>query len=287
VSVKEPAETTLRVNIAGALMEAIGRSGLTRQEVAGIGMGLPGNLRPDEGLCVFSPNFQWRDVQVRAPLQEELGIPVFIQNDVRTITLGEKHFGLGRGVDSFVCVWLGTGVGGGIVINGQLYTGSSESAGEIGHITVNPEGPLCNCGNRGCLESYASGTGMARRTAELLVRESSPILEKVVEKRGKTSAAGTYEAAVEGDEAAIRLWEDMGTYLGIGLGNIVTTVNPRMVIVGGRVSDAWDFFSPAMIREFESRVHMVPKGFTQIVRSTLGVDAGILGGAALARERLG
>lgn len=258
-----------------------------RSRLKGIGIGLPGNIDSKMGVCKFSPNFKWHNVQIRDPLQETLHLPTFILNDVRSATLGEKHFGAGRGFSDFVCCALGTGIGGGVVARGELILGALEGAGEIGHITVDPDGPDCNCGNFGCMEALASGPGIARRARAGLSLGILSLLRDMVEDISQVTSETVHKAACQGDPFSLKIWEETGIFLGIGIANIVTILNPQRIILGGRVSRAMEFFLPALKRELNRRARMVPPDSTEIVPAGLGKEAGMVGAAALAMEKLG
>jgi glucokinase len=250
--------------------------------VRGVGMGIPGHTLGEEGICTFAPNLKWRNVQVRKPLEEVLGLPVFIINDVRAATMGEKLFGNGKGIADFICMAIGTGIGGGVVANGRLVKGHGEGAGEIGHITVNPEGPLCGCGSHGCMEAYSSATGITRRAREALANGRESILTDYPEVTGKF----LNEAAGKGDRLALEIWEETGKYLGIGMSIIVNILNPRRILLAGRVSEAMEFFMPAMKEEIQKRARMVPPDSTEIIKARFGKDAGLIGAGALVFEQL-
>ncbi len=261
---------------------AILKSGVDPAEVKAVGIGLPGNLDSERGICHFSPNLKWREVEVRKPLQEKLELPVYILNDVRTATLGEFYFGAGRGLSNFVCVALGTGIGGGIIAAGQLLLGGSESAGEVGHITIEPEGPLCGCGNRGCLEALAAGPAIARRAKEALNQGRKSLLSKMTELTAREVA----DAALKGDELAIEIWRETGRILGIGLSSVITVVNPQRIAIGGRIAQVGEILLEPIREEVRRRARLVPENFTEIVAAELGENAGLIGAGALALTKM-
>ncbi|MDQ7822738.1 MAG: ROK family protein [Candidatus Eremiobacteraeota bacterium] len=276
------ADEILSGDIVPVIQETLEKISGVHAIVKGIGMGIPGRTDGERGVCIFAPNLKWREVQVREPLESLLHVPVFIINDVRAMTVGEKCFGNGRGFNDFICMALGTGIGGGVVANGKLVLGAIEGAGEIGHITVEPEGPLCGCGNKGCMEAFSSGPGVARRAMEALKRGASSILRDAPEITSKK----VFEAAREGDALALEIWRETGIYLGRGLASIITVLNPRRILMAGRVSRAIEFFLPALKEELTSRARMVPPDFTEIVTARFGKDAGMIGTAAFAFEKL-
>jgi len=268
--------------LVSAAREALERSGLGHEAIRGIGVGLPGTLRPTEGLCLFSTILNWQDVQIRDPIQEALGLPTCILNNVHATAVGELSFGAGKDVDNFACVSIGTGIGGGVIIGGEIYRGDSDSAGEVGHITVDPDGPECVCGNQGCLEALTAGPAIARMAAESLKLGAQSLLTDMAAQSQPIRAEHVFRAAREGDALAIKIWEKVGRYLGLGIATLITLVNPRRVILGGRVSQAFEFFGPSLKEEVRRRARVVPRDFTEILPSPLGARASLLGSAATA-----
>ncbi len=220
---------TVQEVIAAAVEATIAASEVERQRVLGIGIGLAGVVDGEAGVCRYSPFFGWRNVQFAQPLADHFGLPVYLENDVNTLTIAEQWFGYGHGVDHFVVVTVGRGVGAGIVVNGQFYRGALGGAGELGHITLQENGPPCGCGKRGCLEALTSDPAMVRQARVAItlgerttLAEAEPLtLEAIV------------TAAEAGDELARRLLGDAGHWLGIGIAHLVNVLNPQMVIVGG------------------------------------------------------
>ncbi|HZQ06993.1 MAG TPA: ROK family transcriptional regulator, partial [Anaerolineae bacterium] len=208
----DTAAPTIRALIR-RIEQALHRSGVDKRKVLGIGIGMGGLMDNERGVCRFSPILNWREVQVAAPLREYFDIPVFLDNDVNTLTLAEKWFGHGKGIDNFVVITVGRGVGMGIVTNGQFYRGAQGGAGEIGHITVKPNGPLCDCGKRGCLEALTSDPAViAQVHGENLKRFKS---------QDKWTLDDIVDAATRGDMSARRALTDAGHWLGIGVANVV------------------------------------------------------------------
>ncbi|WP_318750106.1 ROK family protein [Thermaerobacter composti] len=258
-----------------------------RSRLAGIGVGVPGLVSSTQGLSRISPNLGWRDVNVAEYFHRRFGVPTWIDNDVRVATLGEHVFGAGRGLRNFICVTLGTGVGAGIVLDGQLYVGVTESAGEIGHLTVEKEGLPCGCGNRGCLEQYASGRAIARRAQERLregVRSSLwTLVDGAVD---RVTAKHVAAAFAQGDDLAREVLTEAAEYLAIGLAGAIHLFNPERIIVGGGVSLAGEPFLELVRQAVGRRVWEVPLSAVSIVRAELGDRSGVMGAAALALRRL-
>ncbi|HET7089574.1 MAG TPA: ROK family transcriptional regulator [Anaerolineae bacterium] len=207
----------------------IAESEVDRQRVLGIGIGMAGVVDGETGICRYSPFFGWRDVQIAEPIAAHFKLPVYLENDVNTLTIAEQWFGHGHGVDHFAVITTGRGVGTGIVVNGQFYRGAVGGAGELGHITLVEDGPLCDCGKRGCLEALASDPAVISQ-ARLAVAAGKPTI--LVE--AKPLTLETIIAAAEGgDELARQLLADSGQWLGIGIATLANILNPKLVIVSG------------------------------------------------------
>lgn len=274
--------------IADAIQKAIGKSGVNKASIEAVGIGAPGPLDPETGVVIFAPNLGWRDVPLKTELEARVGIPTFVDNDVNVGTLGEHAFGAGKGVQNIVGIFVGTGIGGGIILHGELFHGASKTAGEIGHIIVKADGPRCGCGRRGCLEALASRTAMTKQ------------FQKAIEKRGKKSViskltdgdlnavrSGVLAKAIRAkDKLTLKVLKKATKYLGIGIGSIVNFLNPEMIILGGGVVEALDDTFLDNIRAAAEK-YALPNTLdgVQIVRAELGDNSGILGAAALARQR--
>lgn len=252
---------------------------------AAVGVGVPGLVDVDTGVTRFLPNLagQWRGVPVGDPLSRALGCPVFLLNDARMATLGEFVYGRGRSAQTMVFLTIGTGIGGGIVVDGKLRLGPLGAAGEVGHQTLLPDGPLCGCGNRGCLEALASGPALVGEGVRLLQCGLAPTLFDMVS--GNPASVTPKEmaaAARAGDDAVGDAIERTATWLGIGVANLVTTLHPDLVILGGSVAALNDLLLEPVRRIVRQRVRMFPVHAVAIERSLLEDKAGLLGGIALA-----
>lgn len=237
-------------------------------QVVGIGLGIPGVLDREAGRVIFSPNLVWHNVPVLDTFRE-FGLPVDMDNDVRCHALGEMHFGAGRGFRDFLLVTLGTGIGAGIVLNGELYRGGSGMAGEIGHIPLRPGGPVCGCGKRGCFEALCSGKNIGRRAREAGIADSSRTL---------------FEKAGAGDPAARELVDQVVYDLALGLAAYVNLLNPRRIIVGGGVAAAGDLLFEPLRRYVDAETMPGIKGTYDIVPARFGTEAGVIGAASLIPE---
>ena len=252
-------------------------------EVAGIGIGSPGNIDAQSGTIRYSPNFLWHDVPLGTLVRERFPkLSVFVGNDARCATLGEYAHGVGQGTSDFALLTLGTGIGGGFVANGVLALGHMNGAGEFGHHTIRPEsGFVCGCGKIGCFEAQASGTGLLRHALKLAPSfPRSTLLEPPAGKQLGSKAIR--KAAQAGDPHALAAWNAFCDDLALGLSNVIAFVNPELIALGGGVSSAGDFLLERVLPAVELRTTMVPRGTTRIVRAALGNDAGAVGAATAA-----
>lgn len=253
-------------------------------QVIAIGVAAPGPLDPWSGVVLDAPNVPgWKDYPLRDIIQERFDTPALAGNDANLAALAEQRFGAGQGKSDLIYITVSTGVGGGIIVNGELVLGGHGLAGELGHIIVEPDGPRCGCGNRGCLEALASGPSIARQARQrILAGESSYILDLVQGDSNDISAKIVSEAAQSGDLLAVDVFRQAGVYLGIGLVSLLHLFDPNIVIIGGSVSKAGDLlFKPA--REVVRQRCMADHYWrdTPIVPAALGDDVGLLGALAL------
>jgi len=243
---------------------------------------VPGSVQVGSGVVVNAPNIpSLPGFRLAAALREALDRSVLLENDANAAALGEMWQGAARNCKTIICLTLGTGVGGAITLDGQLWRGVDGTAGELGHTSVEPVGGVkCKCGNVGCLEVYASATAIVRMARAGLAQHPSSSLNSIP----KLTSEGIASAAIERDEFAIDIFRTMGVYLGIAMANVVNIFNPEMIVVGGGVSAAWDLFAQPAREEVMSRAFPVPAARCQIVRAQCGDDAGLLGAASLAFE---
>jgi glucokinase len=250
-------------------------------DCVGIGLGAPGNIEPRSGAVLYSPNFKWTNVPLGEMLRGFFDMPVFVANDARCATLGEYTFGSGRGTRNFVLLTLGTGIGGGIVSEGDLVLGNRFGAGEVGHHQIRPtDGFVCGCGKIGCFEAQASGTGLIRHA--FAVAPSFPRSELLDMDRDKLGSKKIRKAAQAGDQHALAAWRNFTADLALGLANVVAFVNPELIALGGGVSSAADFMLDAVRGKVDELTTMVPRGTTRIAVAQLGNDAGQVGAATMA-----
>lgn len=256
--------------------------------IKGVGLGVAGTPDIDTGVIQLLPNLpgQWLNVPLQAIVEEQVRLPVALINDVRAMTLGEWTFGAGRGVDTMVCLGIGTGIGGGVVINGQFHLGIGGTAGEFGHQVVEVNGLPCGCGGKGCLELYASGPAIAAMgVKEVMHGHTTRIGEMVGYDLDRIDAEIVVQAAREGDQIAKGIMQRAGMYLGIAVGNILGVVSPQKVVFGGGVSRAGDLLLEPIVQTLRERVHVIPVEKVEFALAELGNDGGLVGAALWAKRR--
>jgi len=268
-------------NIA-RLVSELGREG----DVSGVGVGIAGVIDSRAGVITQAPNIaNVVNYPIRDNLVKKLGgdINIAIENDANCAALGEWWMGAGRDAASIVMITLGTGVGGGIILGGKLWSGADGMGGEVGHMTIYPDGALCNCGNYGCLESCASATAVRRMVKETLAEpEVETILRDIAPKTDPDDMPeAVMSAALKGDAASIRIWERFGVALGIGMASLVNILNVEMIVIGGGVARAWDMFIGPAKAELKKRGLRAPTERVRVERARLDGDEGILGAAYL------
>jgi glucokinase len=244
-------------SIVDSSHRALEQAGVALSEICAIGVGAAGISSPEAGILFNSPNLPgWRDVPLRDIMQEKLGKKTFLINDANAAALGELYFGAARGARNFIYITLSTGIGGGIVIDGKIYTGAIGAAGEVGHITIDDNGPVCNCGSRGCWETLASGTALAREARHRIkegVRTS--ILEYAEGDVEKVTAQVIHSAAKQGDSLAKELIARTGYYVGVGLANLINIFNPELIVIGGGLSNIGDMLLEPAFRVARGRAY--------------------------------
>ena len=268
----------------------------------GAGIGVPGLIDLQSGMMRKAANLPgWKDYPARAEIERRLGLPkndarVVLENDARVAALGEQWLGAARGVANMAVLTLGTGIGGGIVLGGRIWHGMNGMAGEFGHVTVEPDGHLCGCGNRGCSEQYASASALLRMARETIAAGQSPSLAQAASSDPEFGAKAIYNLAVQGDEPARRIFRSFGRYLGLLLAGLVNVLNLEMYVIGGGASSAWDAFAPSMFEELRERSIVYAatappdplksgssgstiERKTIITQAVLGSDAGLYGAA--------
>lgn len=279
VAPEGPARVLAR--IVGLGRDLLGRPEVSAGHIRRIGVGCAGPVDRLAGLVQNPPNLPgWTRVALADHLQQAFSLPVVLENDANAAALGEFRYGAGRGTRSLVYLTVSTGIGGGIILDGKIWHGLKDAAGEIGHMTIAPDGPLCGCGNRGCLEAMASGPSIARRAREALVGGRASRLREVP----NLTAADVVGLAQAGDKVACEVWEETIRCLGLGVAAAITILAPERVVIGGGVTAAGEFLFEPLRREVRDRVKLVPMESIPILPAALGRDVGILGAAAVALD---
>ncbi|MDD4860236.1 MAG: ROK family protein [Dehalococcoidales bacterium] len=267
---------------------AIAVAKLTVNDISAVGIGAAGPSSPESGILFTSPHLPgWKDVPLRDTISRKLGKPAFLVNDARAAALGELHYGAAKGMRHFIYVTISTGIGGGIVIDGKLYMGAIGAAGEVGHMTIQADGPLCDCGNHGCWEALASGSALAREaTSHIKKGAVSAILDYAGGDINKINAETIQLAAKHGDKLAKELIACTAYYFGVGLANLINVFNPELIVIGGGLSNMGDMLLKPAFKEARARAFRKPYEATRFARAALGGDSGVLGAAVFARAGL-
>jgi glucokinase len=270
--------------IAGLVERLCRRQGAS---VAAVGIAVPGLVDLKKGQTLFFPNFpgKWRNVPVRDVLAPRLGCPVYLLNDVRTATLGELVYGHGRTANTMAFFAVGTGIGGGVVVDGKLRLGPWGAAGELGHQILLPDGPRCGCGNRGCLETLAAAPAIVGEGVRLLLSGLAPKLHEIVDGQASRVTPVTMAAAAEAGEETVReAIQRAATWLGIAAVNVAVTLHPDLIVLGGGVAMMGELLREPVARTVRERIGMLPPDSVEVRLSLLADRAGILGGLALAAQ---
>ena len=253
-------------------------------EVGGVCLAVPGLILAAKNKVIFSPNLhEIEGILLDKEMGSRTGLSVTVENDANAAAWGEFRYGAGKDVDHQVFITLGTGVGGGVITHGLLLRGAQGAGGELGHVTIDATGPRCGCGNRGCLEALASGTAIRRRAREIASEQPYSALGRIAIER-EVLGEDVTRLAQEGDEAAIRVLEETGGWLGIGLAGFVNIFNPEVIAVGGGASRAGEFILGPARKEVQLRARSPSRDLVEIKEATLGPESGVLGAAALARN---
>lgn len=269
--------------IVAMIRESVAEAG--RDNIAGIGLGAPGPLDPESGVVAETPNLGWRDYPLRDLVAEACGLPATLDNDANCFTYGEWWMGAGRGCRRLVGITLGTGIGGGIVIDGEILHGASGGAGEVGHMSVDVRGRRCACGSRGCVEAYASGPAIAARAVQAIPAGSDCILASLVDgDLDAVTAEIVSEAAAAGDRHAGEVLRDTAGILATAVANVIHLVNPEAVVIGGGVANAGERLLGPLRREVGRRVFSAHMRVCRILRGELGETAGVIGAAGVFRR---
>lgn len=276
----------ITLDIAKTIDKKLQDLGELKHRLVGIGIGAPGPVQVSTGMIYEAVNLGWKNYPLKDLLEVETGLPVVVDNDANIAALGEMWKGAGEGAKDIVCMTLGTGVGGGVIANGEIVHGVSGAGGEIGHITVVTEdGFPCNCGKSGCLETVSSATGIVRVAMKKLQEtDEDSVLRSVLKQEGKLTSKDVFDALAEGDALAAQIVDKVASYLGLAVANLSSTLNPEKVVIGGGVSKAGDALIQPIQRYFEKYAFSRAFKSTKLAIATLSNDAGVIGGAWLVKK---
>ncbi|MEP7147439.1 MAG: ROK family protein [Acidobacteriota bacterium] len=283
-------EPTPKTGAAADIMDAVCRvaeaciaEGGKHERPIGFGLALAALVSVKDGSPLSSPNLpELNDLHLADVLSERLHLKVVLENDATAAAIGEHWLGSSKGIDNSVFVTLGTGVGGGLILDGRVYRGVDGTAGEIGHICVEPDGHPCGCGSHGCVEQYSSATAIVRIARELIRHDSTSPLAR----GAKFTSEDVYDAAAAGDPVSLETFRIMGRYLGIALAGLVDVLNPELIVIGGGVAGGWEFFIEHLRSELLARAFPHPAMRVRLARASLGDAAGILGAARVALDAM-
>lgn len=275
--------------VASKVLDVLKEKGIQKKDVLGLGAGLPGLVDFKKGLVFCLTNIpHWKNVQLKGILERKLRLPVFVDNDVKVMAAAEMKYGAGKGHKNAVCITLGTGVGGAIIIDGALYRGSKLVAGEIGHVPLNEFGPRCNCGSSGCLEAYVG--------REYFLNKARKKLEDAPESIAMKLAGGNLfsltpellqKAAKKGDKIAREAWSEMGIHIGNALAGIINLLNPEVIIIGGGMAEAGDVLFDSIRPAAKKKSMKIQRDAVKIVKAKLGNEAGVIGAGEIVKTGVG
>jgi glucokinase len=278
----------ITTDIAKAIDEKLRELDESKSRLVGIGIGAPGPVNMANGEIYEAVNLGWKNYPLKDRLEVETSLSVIVDNDANIAALGEMWKGAGGGAKNLICVTLGTGVGGGIIVNGHIVHGANGAGGEIGHITSVPKGGArCNCGKTGCLETIASATGIVRIATEKLTQTNvESVLRTIYNEQGKVTAKDVFDAAKEQDAFALEIVDDVAFHLGLALANLANGLNPEKIVIGGGVSKAGHILAENVRTHFKRFAFPRVAEAADITIATLGNDAGVIGGAWLVKTKL-
>ncbi len=258
------------------------KAGIGLEEIKAIGIGSPGSIDSENGVVLYANNLKFNNAPIAEELRKHIDVPVHMENDANAAAYGE-YIANGKGADSFVFITLGTGVGGGIILNKKLYKGFNGIGGELGHITLVHDGVMCSCGNSGCWESYASVTALIRQTKEAIEKHPESLMAKLLKENGEVSGRTSFNAAKEGDEAALEVVKNYAEYVASGLVSIINIFQPERIVIGGGISREGDYLLTPIIEYCNKYGYNKNLPRTNIQIATLFNDAGIIGAALAAK----
>jgi glucokinase len=269
------------------IAQTIAETGAERSDFLGVGIGSPGPLDRVRGVVIVTPNLGWRDFPLRDEVSSRVNLPASLDNDANCATLGEWWCGAAKGGRNVVGLTIGTGIGGGLILDGKLYHGASDAAGEIGHTTIDSTGRRCKCGNYGCLEAYASGPAIANRAREAMEVDGSSILTELVDgDMSRVTAQTVFEAAKRGDAIALEVVRDTAHFLGVGLSTLINVFNPDTVVIAGGVTQAGDLLFDPLRAEIRRRAFKPAVEACRVVPGALPLSAGVVGAVATFKAQM-
>ncbi|MDD3149936.1 MAG: ROK family protein [Candidatus Gastranaerophilales bacterium] len=271
--------------IIETIEKALFETDIKLADIDSIGIGAAGQVDRENGILIAAPNLDCYDVNLKQILEKEFNLPVYVGNDVEVATIGEMKFGSGQGFDNFVCVFVGTGIGSGIVLNGNIYNGATGTAGEIGHIIVETGGRHCGCGGAGCLEAYASRTAIEKRIKAYIKKGHKTIITKFLEEEATIRSKHLNKAVKEKDEVVQSCIDEAAGYLSSGLASVVNFYNPELIILGGGLIEAIDYFYDVATRKTVLKSLPTPAKGIKFAKARLGDFSGIIGAAMLKKYR--
>ncbi|MGH9431954.1 MAG: ROK family protein [Terriglobia bacterium] len=281
----------LMEEISSVIEEAAKDAGLKVKDLFAVSIGAPGTIDTRRGIVLEAPNLGWKDVTLAEGLKKQLGVQVLVDNDVNVGVVGEHALGAGEKVSELVGIFVGTGIGGGIIIQGELYGGSRGGAGEIGHTVILADGPVCSCGHRGCAEALASRTAMERDVLDAIKGGQKSVVPKILQEKGKDRITSSViqAALAQNDAVMMEVLQRAQRYLGILVANMVNLLDPERVVIGGGIAERFgeDFVAPIRQAAYEYFLHGRDAKRIKILPGALGDKAGALGAAVLAQKRLG
>ena len=274
--------------VSSAVKDIAEEKKIRKNDILGVGIGLPGLVDFKKGLVFCLTNLPgWKNVPLKKILERRLGLPVFIDNDVKVMAMGELRLGAGKGYKNIICMTLGTGVGGAVIIDGNLYRGSSLAAGEIGHIPINESGPACNCGSSGCLEAYVGREYFLDNARKKLRSASGAAVLRMVDGNAALITPELLkEAAVKGDKLSQEAWQEMGLRVGNALAGVINLLNPQLVIIGGGMSGAGEILFSSIEKALDKKCMTITRKAVKIVKAKLGNDAALIGAAEIVKDNL-
>ena len=285
VNASQPEAVAVMASLINSLKQSAQEQSV---RVTGVGMGIAALVNYQTGDVITAPNLPtWKDFPLARQLSEQVALPVKLDNDVRAMAMGELAHGAARGCQHALCLTVGTGVGSAIIIRGQIHRGASLTAGEFGHIMLVPQGGrLCGCGNRGCLETLAGTDGILSLAQRYLERDLAPVLAQKISSGQKLTPRLISEAALDGDQGCVSIWNEIGTWLGIALSGAVNFLNPERLVIGGGIAQAGDLLFNPIRHAIRLHAFERPASVVQVVPAALGAQAGMIGAAVLAQEGL-